>query len=149
MRKDEKNRRMVVRDPSEEPAGGEAISLVLPVRSMAEENATLLLVRPLTGRTHQIRAQLAARGFPLVGDSRYGTQNRTRRKEGLKLHSARLTLPDGRIFTSLPPWPAPWNVESLPDVSSGRFDRADCSRRLHEEQGGFAAAANLQDLFIE
>lgn len=33
---------------------------------------SLVKVRLYTGRTHQIRVQFASRGFPLVGDRRYG-----------------------------------------------------------------------------
>lgn len=42
------------------------------------ENTTLMRVQPLTGRTHQIRAHLAAIGHPIVGDTLYGAQKAQR-----------------------------------------------------------------------
>ncbi len=41
--------------------------------SFAFENAMrLIIVRPYTGKTHQIRVALKALGAPIIGDSRYG-----------------------------------------------------------------------------
>ena len=37
------------------------------------ETLTRVRIRLHTGRTHQIRAQFSGRGFPLVGDRKYGT----------------------------------------------------------------------------
>lgn len=39
-------------------------------------NATLIDIEPETGRMHQIRIQFASRGFPIVGDARYGATSR-------------------------------------------------------------------------
>jgi len=49
-----------------------------------------LEVRPLTGRKHQIRVQLAAAGFPIVGDRKYGSSRPF--QAGIALHSRRLVL---------------------------------------------------------
>ncbi len=59
-----------------------------------KENVSLLEVELFTGRTHQIRAQMAAIGNPLVGDGKYGI-NREARKEGYKyqaLYSYKLSF---------------------------------------------------------
>jgi 23S rRNA pseudouridine1911/1915/1917 synthase len=45
---------------------------VRPVQNHAKPDLTLLEFEPLTGRSHQIRAQSAFHGFPIVGDPKYG-----------------------------------------------------------------------------
>ncbi len=50
---------------------------------------TLLEIELLTGRKHQIRAQLAAMGHPIKGDLKYGAK-RSNRNGGISLQSHRI-----------------------------------------------------------
>ncbi len=76
--------------------------------------ATLLRVSLITGRKHQIRAQCAGRGHPIVGDRRYSAQNDARTLAltdgSILLHAFSLRLPDGRVFSCPPDWPEDWSV---------------------------------------
>ena len=38
------------------------------------EDTALLALRPITGRTHQLRLHCAYMGFPILGDPQYGSQ---------------------------------------------------------------------------
>lgn len=42
---------------------------------LREGEASLVRIRLYTGRSHQIRVQFASRGFPLVGDHKYGAKD--------------------------------------------------------------------------
>ena len=64
----------------------------------------LLQVELHTGRTHQIRAQLAEAGLPIVGDGRYGGPPAQRL--ALHAHALGLRHPDGRWLQVHSPLPA-------------------------------------------
>lgn len=75
------------------PEGQDAETLVSVVERF--EGAMLVDARPMTGRKHQVRAQLAAAGCPLLGDTRYGgpASVRGRRVPRPMLHARGLELP--------------------------------------------------------
>ena len=83
-------------------ASGEGLAMATDVRPVsAGKGFTLVEARLLTGRTHQIRVQLAEAGFPVVGDRKYGDREANRQaaqRYGLTaqlLHAWRLTVVEG------------------------------------------------------
>jgi len=69
----------------------------------AGNRAAWLELQPLTGRTHQLRAHLAAIGFPIVGDGKYGgldAQLTGGISRKLHLHARRLRIdaPDNQVI---------------------------------------------------
>lgn len=65
---------------------------------------SLVHIRLHTGRSHQIRVQFSSRGFPLVGDHKYGSRDAA---TAPMLFSCRITLPwmgEIKVFEALPDW---------------------------------------------
>ncbi len=79
-----------------------------------ERLGTLLEVRLLTGRKHQIRLQLAAIGCPIVGDRKYGSE-RAFLDHASALHCVRLAIhhpiTGERLEFRAPP-PATWKLRA-------------------------------------
>jgi len=100
----------------EAPAGKEALTLYQIAARRGREAAWLVL-RPLTGRTHQLRVHCAALGHPVLGDGKYGGRRafleardgRPATAKQLQLHAREIAFPhpaDGttlRITAPLPP----------------------------------------------
>ena len=69
-----------------------------------DADPALVRIRLHTGRSHQIRVQFASRGFPLVGDHKYGSRDD---KTEPMLFSCRITFPwkgESKIFEAKPDW---------------------------------------------
>ena len=71
---------------------------------LREGDTSLVRIRLYTGRSHQIRVQFSSRGFPLVGDHKYGGRDNS---PAPYLYSCKLTFPhQGKTvcFEKLPEW---------------------------------------------
>ena len=106
----DRGREKIVAERSHDQTVDEKPASLTVRRLEVREGRSLVLVRLHTGRTHQIRVQLSERGFPLVGDVKYGGP---RCAEGLLLHAVRLRVGED-VYTALPPWTGPWRVSKLP-----------------------------------
>ncbi len=124
LKKDEKTNKVELSDKEKE--GCERIEAVIfPL--LKDRGYSLLAIRLITGKTHQIRAQLSFMGHPLVGDFKYGY----RAVSGIKaehqlLHAFMLVFPkdSGRLTEA-----AGKSVYCMP---SGRF--SDTALKIFKEE---------------
>lgn len=76
----------------------------LEFRRLSAGEQSLVRIRLHTGRSHQIRVQFSSRGFPLVGDHKYGSRDE---KNAPMLFSCCLSFPykeEMKKFEALPEW---------------------------------------------
>ncbi len=102
---------------------------VLEYRIFAKgERYSYLTVEPKTGRTHQIRAQLAGKGMHIKGDVKYGAR-RADTLDGIRLfaYSIELPLPSGTaalspVSSSEAPKSGPATTSSAKQTVHSRFE---------------------------
>ena len=87
VRKDERRRKMHIA-MAESPGAQEARLSYRTLKTVGTRS--LLEVQLETGRKHQIRLQLGSRGFPVIGDRKYGST--VGFPQGIALHARRIVL---------------------------------------------------------
>jgi 23S rRNA pseudouridine1911/1915/1917 synthase len=129
---EDENRVRVV--PEGSPGGRQARVAYRVLERRAK--TTLLELRPATGRSHQLRVQLASRGLPIVGDRKYGAATTLRAADGrprVALHAARLAFRHptrGEVISVDAPAPADW-----PATAGGTRGTTPGSSRPGERPG--------------
>jgi 23S rRNA pseudouridine955/2504/2580 synthase len=92
-------------------ADAKAATTHYAVMGTAADQYAWVALRPITGRTHQLRAHLAHLGTPIVGDFKYGGENAKglgELEDRLHLHARSIDIahPEGgrlRVTAALPP----------------------------------------------
>jgi 23S rRNA pseudouridine1911/1915/1917 synthase len=91
------------------PKTGGAREALLQYEQLAyADDLTWLEIRPRTGRTHQLRVQLAHQGHPILGDRKYGCSDSF---EHIALHALSLTFIHpvrGEAISLTAPLPLSW-----------------------------------------
>jgi 23S rRNA pseudouridine955/2504/2580 synthase len=125
--------------------GAKAATTDYRVIEQAGSRAAWVALKPVTGRTHQLRAHMAAIGCPIAGDGKYGGRGQENDGSGwgaglggalsrkLHLHAAQLSFPDpvsGRVMRFTAPLPEHmartfelfgWDSADLPDPLFGEI----------------------------
>jgi 23S rRNA pseudouridine1911/1915/1917 synthase len=84
--------------------------------------ATWLRLWPETGRTHQLRAQSAARGMPIVGDAEYGSKAPFGPPHAIALHARSLQVQHPTLqtpMTLVAPVPPDWRQYGFDPGAAG------------------------------
>ncbi len=137
--KDErKNQVMVLSHPSE---NAEYICTEYEPVAYSENKYTLLRVKLVTGKSHQIRAHLSSMGHPILGDYKYGDQKTNhffKINYGLSsqlLHSYQMIFPEmegelsylsGRVFTAGVP-------EQFEGIRKDLFEDGDSTAKFEND----------------
>ena len=94
----------------DEEEGKRSITDFTVVEAIGKQ-AAFVAMRPVTGRTHQLRVHMQAIGTPILGDGKYGGQAALLAGDGLSrklhLHARQITLkrPNGKMLTVTAPLP--------------------------------------------
>ncbi len=130
LQKDRRNNRVNVVEEDDESAKTARVEFEVLERF---GRYTKLGLHPTTGRSHQLRAQLASRGLPILGDRKYGSKKWLKAEDGgyrIALHARQLTFthPTLRAAISVEaPVPADW-----PKLSQPSTERRHGSRKPAE-----------------
>ncbi|NLF94030.1 MAG: RNA pseudouridine synthase [Oligosphaeraceae bacterium] len=118
---------------------------------------SLLGIRLGTGRPHQIRVQLASRGWPIVGDRRYGLpddQQTLGQDSQIALFACALgflhpTRAEPLFFAALPPDRSPWNLFASVITPNLRpfFAATACSQNVNENSSARSTDWNRRSCY--
>lgn len=75
------------------PRGDKAVTHYKKVNYISKQNITILQCQLDTGRTHQIRVHLSHLGYPIVGDTLYGSKSKLLNRQALHASNVQLIHP--------------------------------------------------------
>ena len=105
LKKDEDKNKVYVTDEKTDDDESYIETVIEPLEYIKENDITLLSVKLVTGKPHQIRAHLASIGHPIIGDYKYGKREENDKYKALHKITFQILYCTKVVFPALPDYP--------------------------------------------
>lgn len=118
-----------------DPNGKPAVTLIKDCRPLGPEHS-LLTVKPLTGRTHQIRIHLAAIGHTIVGDKLYGMSEEAYKtwRDNPEMRNDKLLFPRHALHCRMMSFFHPYTNQNITIEAEMPQDMIELSEKLDNKE---------------
>ena len=105
LKKDEDKNKVYITDEKTDDDESYIETVSEPLEYIKENDITLLSVKLVTGKPHQIRAHLASIGHPIIGDYKYGKREENDEYKALHKITFQILFCTKVVFPALPDYP--------------------------------------------
>ena len=105
LKKDEDKNKVYVTDEKTDDDESYIETVIEPLEYIKENDITLLSVKLVTGKPHQIRAHLASIGHPIIGDYKYGKREENDKYKASHKITFQILYCTKVVFPALPDYP--------------------------------------------
>lgn len=105
LKKDEERNKVYISETKTDDEESYIETVIEPVEYIKDKDITILSVKLVTGKPHQIRAHLASIGHPIIGDYKYGKREENDEYKALHKITFQILFCTKVVFPALPDYP--------------------------------------------
>jgi len=105
LKKDEERNKVYISETKTDDEESYIETVIEPVEYIKDKDITILSVKLVTGKPHQIRAHLSSIGHPIIGDYKYGKREENDKYKALYKITFQILYCTKVVFPQLPDYP--------------------------------------------
>jgi 23S rRNA pseudouridine955/2504/2580 synthase len=105
LKKDEERNKVYISETKTDDEESYIETVIEPIEYIKDKDITILSVKLVTGKPHQIRAHLSSIGHPIIGDYKYGKREENEKYKAFYKITFQILYCTKVVFPSLPDYP--------------------------------------------